>query len=276
MAGRNAVVFGIYDTKDSVEDAVMALQVAGFRSADVSALLPGPMGTKGLVAEKATKAPEGAVTGGTSGAVIGGTLGWLAGIGAFAIPGVGPLIAAGPIAAALAGVGVGSTVGGFTGALVGLGIPEYEAKRYEGRVAKGGSLLSVCCDSAYWVKLAREIMKDTGAEDISVMTEVEEHETYPLSSQPKAPTGSELFVEDRDQREEEYRFSMRYSGAGSDVASTELPSKEEIERRAYELYLARGGAHGHDIEDWLEAERELKEQYRSRNLPRAAKATAGG
>src|SRR5206468_4762230 len=103
-------------------------------------------GTKDFAHEKHTKAPEGATTGAGTGAVVGGALGWLAGIGALAIPGLGPFIAAGPIMAALAGAGVGGTVGGVTGALIGLGIPEYEAKRYEGRITKGGILLSVHSD----------------------------------------------------------------------------------------------------------------------------------
>ena len=122
---------------------------------------------KTLLIEKNTKAPEGAATGAGTGAVVGGTLGWLAGIGALAIPGVGPLIAAGPIVAALAGVGVGGAVGGLTGALVGMGIPEYEAKRYEGRVKEGGILLSVHCDSSDWTKKAKENLESTGADDVS-------------------------------------------------------------------------------------------------------------
>ena len=121
--------------------------------------------------EKTTKAPEGATTGATSGAILGGTLGLLAGIGALAIPGIGPFIAAGPIMAALAGMGVGGTVGGITGALVGLGIPEYEAKRYEGRLQKGGILLSVHCDTSDQIKVAKDLLKSTGAEDISATGE---------------------------------------------------------------------------------------------------------
>src|SRR5205807_3353195 len=117
--------------------------------------------------EKSTKAPEGTATGATSGAVVGGTLGWLAGIGALAIPGLGPFIAAGPIVAALAGAGAGGVVGGITGALVGMGIPEYEAKRYEGRVKEGGILLSVHSDNSDWTRKAKEILERTGAEDIS-------------------------------------------------------------------------------------------------------------
>jgi len=167
MAGKNTAAFGIYKTQSGAEQAVDALKAAGFRNTDISALLPENQGTKDFAHEKNTKAPEGAATGAGTGAVVGGTLGWLAGIGALAIPGVGPLIAAGPIVAALAGVGVGGAVGGLTGALVGMGIPEYEAKRYEGRVKEGGILLSVHCDSSDWTKKAKEILERTGADDVA-------------------------------------------------------------------------------------------------------------
>ena len=167
MAGKNTAAFGIYKTQAGAEQAVDALKQAGFRNTDISALLPENEGTKDFAHEKNTKAPEGAATGAGTGAVVGGTLGWLAGIGALAIPGLGPFIAAGPIMAALAGAGVGGTVGGLTGALVGMGIPEYEAKRYEGRVKEGGILLSVHCDSSDWTKKAKDILERTGAEDVS-------------------------------------------------------------------------------------------------------------
>src|SRR5258708_16903720 len=167
MAGKNTAVFGIYPSYAAVENGVDALKAAGFRNTDISVLFPENVGTKDFAMQKGTKAPEGAATGAGTGAVIGGGLGWLAGIGALAIPGVGPFIAAGPIVAALAGAGVGGAVGGITGALVGMGIPEYEAKRYEGRVKEGGILLSVHCDDSKWTKKAKEILEETGAEDIS-------------------------------------------------------------------------------------------------------------
>src|SRR5204863_8536941 len=167
MAGKNTAVFGIYPTYGAVDGAVESLRASGFRNTDISVLFPENVGTKDFAHEKGTKAPEGAATGGTTGAIIGGTLGWLAGIGALAIPGLGPFIAAGPIMAALAGAGVGGAVGGMTGALVGLGIPEYEAKRYEGRVTKGGILLSVHSDNSDWTKRAKDILERTGAEDVS-------------------------------------------------------------------------------------------------------------
>jgi hypothetical protein len=166
MAKKTAV-FGIYASLPNADNATDTLVRSGFPAADISALLPDNLGTKEIGTQKATKAPEGAATGAGSGAVLGGALGLLAGIGALAIPGVGPFIAAGPIMAALAGVGVGGAVGGFTGALIGLGIPEYEAKRYEGRIQKGGILLSVHCDTSEEIKRAKEVMKNTGAEDIS-------------------------------------------------------------------------------------------------------------
>jgi hypothetical protein len=167
MAGKNTAVFGIYPAYASVERAVEALKTAGFRNTDISVLFPENSGTKDFAHEKNTKAPEGATTGAGTGALLGGGLGWLAGIGALAIPGLGPLIAAGPIVAALAGAGVGGAVGGLTGALVGMGIPEYEAKRYEGRVKSGGILLSVHSDDSEWTKKAKEILEHTGAQDIS-------------------------------------------------------------------------------------------------------------
>ena len=138
MAGKNTAAFGIYETQADVEYALDALRAEGFRNTDISVLFPENKGTKDFAVEKNTKAPEGTAAGATTGAVIGGTLGWLAGIGALAIPGIGPLLAAGPIVAALTGVGVGGAIGGIAGALVGMGIPEYEAKRYEGRIKGGG------------------------------------------------------------------------------------------------------------------------------------------
>src|ERR1700722_15156635 len=171
MAGKNTAVFGIYRDHAGVENAVDALKAAEFRNTDISVLFPENVGTKDFAVKKGTKAPEGAATGAGTGAVIGGGLGWLAGVGALAIPGIGPFIAAGPIVAALAGAGALGTVGGIVGALAGLGIPEYEAKRYEGRVRNGGILLSVHCDDHDWVKRAEETLKSTGAEDIASTSE---------------------------------------------------------------------------------------------------------
>jgi hypothetical protein len=178
----NTAVFGIYPTYASVENGVDALKIAGFRNTDISVLFPGNVGTKDFAHEKNTKAPEGAAAGAGTGALVGGALGWLAGIGALAIPGLGPFIAAGPIIAALAGVGVGGTIGGLTGALIGMGIPEYEAKRYEGRIKDGGILLSVHSDDPNWTKKAEEILKNTGAQDIASTGEASAD--YAVSDKP--------------------------------------------------------------------------------------------
>jgi len=167
MAGKNTAVFGIFPTRTGAEDAVDRLISAGFRSDDLSVLAPDQKSTRNLATEKNTKAPEGTTTGATAGGAIGGTLGLLAGIGALAIPGLGPFIAAGPIMGALAGVGAGAATGGLIGALVGMGIPEYEAKRYEGRVKDGGILVSAHCDDSNWVDKAKDVLKACGAEDIS-------------------------------------------------------------------------------------------------------------
>jgi hypothetical protein len=167
MAGKNTAAFGIYPDRTSVEMAVDRLKAAGYRNTDISVLFPENAGTKDFAHEKNTKAPEGATAGAGTGAIVGGTLGWLAGIGAVAIPGIGPFIAAGPIVAALAGVGAGGALGGLVGALVGMGIPEYEAKRYEGRIKSGGILLSVHCDNSEWTGKAKRILEETGAEDVS-------------------------------------------------------------------------------------------------------------
>jgi hypothetical protein len=182
MAGKNTAVFGIYPDRSAVEAALDILKAEGFRATDISVLFPDNQGTKDFGLEKGTKAPEGAVAGASSGAVIGGALGWLAGIGALAVPGVGPLLAAGPIVAALAGMGVGGTVGGVTGALVGFGIPEYEAKRYEGRVRRGGILLSVHCDNSEWAGKAKDLLDETGAEDVAATGEAAAD--YQVSDRP--------------------------------------------------------------------------------------------
>ena len=168
---KNISIFGIYPNQSAVEEGVAHLRSAGFRSTDVSVLVPENLGSKDLGHEKHTKAPEGAATGAASGAVVGGALGWLAGLGALAIPGVGPFIAAGPIIGMLAGIGAGGAAGGLLGALIGVGIPEYEAKRYEGRIRKGGILLSVHGDDSEWAERAEAILEQTGAEDISKTSE---------------------------------------------------------------------------------------------------------
>ena len=171
MAGKNSVVYGLYATRAQAESAVDRLMSAGFRSEDISVLMQDNVGTKDFAHEKDTKTPEGTTAGVVTGGAIGGTLGLLAGIGALAIPGLGPFIAAGPIMGALAGLGSGGVLGGVIGALIGMGIPEYEAKRYEGRIKEGGILMSVHCDAGDWVSKAKDLLKQTGAEDISSASE---------------------------------------------------------------------------------------------------------
>jgi hypothetical protein len=167
MAGKNTAAFAIFPSRSEAEIAVNQLTAAGFSSQDVSVLMADKSGTRDFATEKNTKAPEGTTTGAGVGGTIGGTIGLLAGIGAIAIPGVGPLIAAGPIMATLAGLGVGGAVGGVVGALIGMGIPEYEAKRYEGRVKEGGILVSVHCDSSDEVSRAKDILKGAGGDDVA-------------------------------------------------------------------------------------------------------------
>jgi len=174
MAGKNTAAFGIYSTRAAVESAVDTLKAEGYRNTDVSVLFLQNAGTKDFAHEKNTKDPESAPAAAVTGAVVGGTLGWL-GISALAIPGLGPFIAAGPMIAALAGSVVGTVAGeaageaisGITGALIGMGIPEHEARRYEERIKSGGILLSVHCDNSEWTKKAKELLENTGAEDVS-------------------------------------------------------------------------------------------------------------
>ena len=167
MAGKNTAAFGIFPSRDAAATAVDQLHAAGFSHDDVSVLMADKGSSKEFASEKNTKAPEGTTAGVLGGGTVGGTLGLLAGLGALAIPGVGPLIAAGPIMGALAGLGIGSAVGGLVGALVGMGIPEYEAKRYEGRLNDGGILVSVHCESSEEISRAKDILKAAGGDDIA-------------------------------------------------------------------------------------------------------------
>jgi hypothetical protein len=160
-------VFAIVKGEAQAISIADRLKAAGFSNNDISVLFPDKTGTRDFAHEQHTKAPEGAAAGAGTGAVLGGALGWLVGIGALAIPGVGPFIAAGPIMAALAGVGVGGAVGGLTGALIGMGMPEYEAKRYEGKIKEGNILISVHTQDSKERDRAKEIFKAGGAEDIS-------------------------------------------------------------------------------------------------------------
>jgi hypothetical protein len=164
-------IFCIAVREEQANRIIDSLQAAGFSNNDISVLFPDKGTTKNFAHEKNTKAPEGAVTGGSTGAAVGATLGWLAGIGMLAIPGIGPFIAAGPIMAALSGAAVGGAVGGLTGALVGMGIPEFEAKRYEGRIKSGNILISVHSESSEETSRAKKIFEDAHAEDISTAGE---------------------------------------------------------------------------------------------------------
>ena len=177
-----ASVFAIATTEGQADRIVRELQAIGFTNDDISVLFPDTRGTKDLGHEKHTKAPEGATTGAATGGLIGGALGWLAGIGTLAIPGVGPFIAAGPILAALSGAAVGATAGGMTGALIGAGIPEYEAKRYEGKLQSGNILISVHCATREECRRARDVFERAGAEDISDSGEAD----VPRESHPSA------------------------------------------------------------------------------------------
>lgn len=170
MASNKAII-GLVSSQPQADKIVNELQRAGFSSDDISALFPDKKGTRDFAHEKNTKAPEGAVTGASAGGVVGGTLGLLAGIGALAIPGLGPFIAAGPIMAALSGAAAGATVGGLAGALVGMGIPEVEAKRYEGKVKGGNILLSVHVEDGEERDRAKKILESGGATDVSRTSE---------------------------------------------------------------------------------------------------------
>ncbi len=181
---RKYVVIGIFRSRQDLEHGITKLQSSGFRNADVSALMPSPERVRDLAHRTGSKAPEGITAGLTAGAIAGGTLGWLAGVGTLTIPGVGSLLAAGPIVSTLAGVGAGSVIGGLSGGLIGMGIPEYEAKRYEGRIQEGGILLTVHCDDSNRCQQAEKILSQCGASDISATKEALERreEAYPPPS----------------------------------------------------------------------------------------------
>jgi uncharacterized membrane protein len=164
-------VFCLTDTESQAEEIVDDLKAEGFSNDDISVLFPDKSGTRDFAHEQHTKAPEGAATGAGAGGLLGGGLGWLVGIGAIAIPGLGPFIAAGPIMAALAGAGLGAAVGGLSGALIGMGIPEYEAKRYEGKIKEGNILISVHSENSEETKRAKDIFERAGAHDISYTEE---------------------------------------------------------------------------------------------------------
>jgi hypothetical protein len=164
-------VYCLIDSRQQAENIVEELKVEGFANDQISVLLPDNQSTRDFAYEQHTKAPEGAATGGVAGGVVGGVLGWLAGIGALTIPGIGPFLVAGPIVTALAGIGAGAAVGGLAGALIGLGIPEYEAKKYEEKIRRGNILISVHTDSLEDRETAEDIFERAGAEDVSYAEE---------------------------------------------------------------------------------------------------------
>ena len=192
----NKVVYGLFETRAALETAVNRLKAEGFLHSDISALLPTVEGSREFAHQKDTKAPEAASAGAAGGAVLGGALGWLAGIGTLAIPGLGPFVAAGPILATLGGAGIGGAIGGIAGALVGMGIPEYEAKRFESSVKEGGMLLSVHAGQGEWVDKAKMIFKECGAHDISSTSE-EKGETKDQSGTLYGSTSKDTSSEKR-------------------------------------------------------------------------------
>lgn len=163
----NITVYGVFDDQLKVEDTIEKLRTSGFRSSDISVLFGDDSNPKEFGYRKDTKAPEGAVLGGTLGGIFFGILGWLAGLGSLSFPGTEAFLASGPLMGALGGIGVGSMTGALTGALVGLGVPEYEAKRFSGLVRRGKALLSVHCDTREWASQAEDLLKAAGAQDIS-------------------------------------------------------------------------------------------------------------
>jgi len=184
---KNVAVFGIFPAEINAAGAVEQLKLAGFRNTDVSVLCSENPGNKDLGMERHTKAPEGATTGASSGAILGGALGWLVGAGMLAIPGLGAFVAAGPLLSLLSGAAIVGAAGGLTGAMIGAGIPEYEAKRYEGHIRKGGVLLSVHCDDDHYAHRAKDILRNTGAQDISSASEAkadfgESDKSYPRAT----------------------------------------------------------------------------------------------
>ena len=172
---KDTAVFGLYPDRATLEAGLERLRAANFRATDVSVVASDKAGTHELAHEINSKAPEGAATGAAAGGAVGGVLGWLAGPRMLTIPGIGPLIAAGPIVATLAGIGAGGATGGLIGALAGAGLPEVEAKRYEGRIRGGSILCSVHCDDGEWADRAKEILCDTGAEEVSATREAVGH-----------------------------------------------------------------------------------------------------
>ena len=187
-------IFGLVQNEIQASDIVENLGAAGFSNTDISVLFPDKTGARDFAHEKHTKVPEGASAGAGAGLAIGGTLGWIAGIGVLAIPGVGPFIAAGPLMAALSGAAVGGVIGGIAGALIGMGIPEFEAKRYESRIKGGNILISVHTEDSDQADKAKRIFETAGAEDIATAGEApvsEKDKRLNAITASKVPVGEE-------------------------------------------------------------------------------------
>jgi hypothetical protein len=226
VMAKNIAVYGIYRNRAMVERAVEKFKEAGFRNMDISVLFPEGGGTKDFAVEKETKAPEGAAAGAGTGAAIGGALGWLMGIGLLAIPGLGLFVAAGPIMAALAGAGAGGLAGGIAGALVGMGIPEYEANRYEGHIKEGGILLSVHADDKEWKNKGRDILKQTGAEDIGYKGE--SSADYDISDRPYIKVSKESWRSDHSEPAELHRGEIVEPKTGDPLPSSTIDPVRDI------------------------------------------------
>jgi hypothetical protein len=271
-------VFCIAQRDSQAVDILQQLKAAGFHHEDISVLFPDKTGTRDFAHEQQTKASEGAATGASAGGVLGGALGWLAGIGALAIPGVGPFIAAGPLLAALSGVAVGAAIGGITGALAGMGIPEYEAKRYEGKIKDGNILISAHSDTSAGVEKAKAIFKRAGAQDISSAGEEPvrarstkgKKEAEPASAAPRGQTEKAAAPKMTQARESPQATGRSTAPKPPRPSASSTPQSgargeptwEEISARAYQNYLKQGRPEGRDKEIWLESEAQLRAERR--------------
>jgi hypothetical protein len=258
-------VFCIASNDGQAIEIVQQLKSAGFHYQDISVLFPDKQGTRDFAHQQQTKAPEAAVAGAGTGGVLGAALGWLAGLGALAIPGAGPFIAAGPLMAALSGAAVGATIGGITGALVGMGIPEYEAKRYEGKIRSGNILISVHSETQSDADKARAIFERAGAQDISSTSEA----ALPARATRDRKTAE---TEPAEPKSRTTKTKGPSASLGAPVAppsatrspSMSEPTREEIAARAYQNYLKKGRPEGQDMQNWLEAEAQLRTERQQR------------
>jgi hypothetical protein len=194
MSHVNTSTYGIFPDQSSISEAVNALKAVGFRTTDISILFPDNVGTKDFGHQKSSKAPEGAVAGGSAGAILGSMFGWFAGIGTLAIPGLEPFAVAGPIMGMLSGLGLGMLFGGVTGAIAGATVPEYEAKRFVGRIRRGGILISVHCDNSDWTKTAIKTLKRSGALDIGTSSEAKADFAVSEKPMPRSHAVSSTFL----------------------------------------------------------------------------------